>query len=96
MKTHTFLTRAVRHFYNFKRVFLLNLSCLNSILLNFMPGSTSYLISKLFFSVLWRHSSPYIVLSNMPLLTCVVYMNQAAFKLVSVSKKTLEKEIHSC
>ena len=36
------------------------------------------------------------MLSNMPLLTCVVYMNQAVFKLVSVSKKTLEKESHSC
>lgn len=33
-----------------------------------------------------------LVLSKTPLLTCVVYMNQPAFKLVSVSKKTLEKE----
>lgn len=60
VKTHTFLTLAVRHFYNFKQDFLLNLLCLNSILLNFTPGSTSYLISKFCFFVLWRHSSPYL------------------------------------
>lgn len=92
MKIDTFLALAVRHIYYFKQVFLC-LLCLKSVLLNFMPRSSSYLISFFFLLCSLAPLKPIFVSSNIPLLN-LCGLRESGYFQTSVSFQESVKKIN--